>query len=143
MRKTYYDFKLLDSMTDEELHYTIESTKQEIEEVMESFKEYEEFLEEEAKLNGIPKSFIQYPKVEILVNNLANLESYIRKAENLINEYEPLNYIKDINKKRVRVNLSHLDDVSEGISIDSPIELKETSKKPIFAIKVKKLKKIG
>lgn len=92
--KTYEDFKLLEEMPDWVLVEEIAKTKQLIDDTVEAFHNLEKELEEESPL------LVNSLKVETLTKQLHNLESYIRKAENILNEYEPSKHLTKILKRR-------------------------------------------
>lgn len=92
--KTYEDFKLLEEMPDWVLVEEIAKTKQLIDDTVEAFHNLEMELEEESPL------LVNSLKVETLTKQLHNLESYIRKAENILNEYEPSKHLTKILKRR-------------------------------------------
>lgn len=92
--KTYEDFKLLEEMPDWVLVEEIAKTKQLIDDTIEAFHNLEKELEEESPL------LVNSLKVETLTKQLHNLESYIRKAENILNEYEPSKHLTKILKRR-------------------------------------------
>lgn len=92
--KTYEDFKLLEEMPDWVLVEEIAKTKQLIDDTVEAFHNLERELEEESPL------LVNSLKVETLTKQLHNLESYIRKAENILNEYEPSKHLTKILKRR-------------------------------------------
>ena len=92
--KTYEDFKLLEEMPDWVLVEEIAKTKQLIDDTVEAFHNLEMELEEESPF------LVNSLKVETLTKQLHNLESYIRKAENILNEYEPSKHLTKILKRR-------------------------------------------
>ena len=92
--KTYEDFKLLEEMPDWVLVEEIAKTKQLIDDTVEAFHNLEMELEEESPF------LVNSLKVETLTKQLHNLESYIGKAENILNEYEPSKHLTKILKRR-------------------------------------------
>lgn len=90
MNKNYYDFKNLEFKSDEELKQIIKDTEQEYVELQNYIDNYEQHLYSLFLAKEI--SYFDYtamlPKVELLVKDLANLESYIRKAGNLLYNYD-------------------------------------------------------
>lgn len=80
------DFKLLEIMTDEEIAVEIERAKEVHEEVQEQFKQLEEDMRAEC-------SFLA-PNLNILFEKLKNIEAYIRKAENLLNDWDDTRAMK-------------------------------------------------
>ena len=90
MNKSYHDFKNLEFKSDEELKQIIKDTEQEYIELQNYIDNYEQHLYSLFLAKEI--SYFDYtamlPKVELLVKDLANLESYIRKAGNLLYNYD-------------------------------------------------------
>lgn len=127
MRKTSKDFKELESMTNLELKYAIKTTKEVYDNYMDYLNEYEAMLEEEAKLNGTPKFAIAYPKLTDVTNKLSNLESYIRKAENILNEYEPSRQLQKIKKHRLLLSLGAVECYAESVESEDTTELPTNS----------------
>ena len=90
MNKNYYDFKTLEFKSDKELQQIIKDTEQEYIELQNYIDRYEQHLYELFFAKEI--SYFDYtamlPKVEVLIKDLANLESYIRKAGNLLYNFD-------------------------------------------------------
>ena len=90
MNKNYHDFRTLEFKSDEELQQIIKDTEQEYIELQNYIDNYEQHLYSLFLAKEI--SYFDYtamlPKVELLVKDLANLESYIRKAGNLLYNYD-------------------------------------------------------
>lgn len=90
MNKNYHDFRTLEFKSDEELKRIIKDTEQEYIELQNYIDNYEQHLYSLFLAKEI--SYFDYtamlPKVELLVKDLANLESYIRKAGNLLYNYD-------------------------------------------------------
>ena len=90
MNKNYHDFRTLEFKSDEEFKQIIKDTEQEYIELQNYIDNYEQHLYSLFLAKEI--SYFDYtamlPKVELLVKDLANLESYIRKAGNLLYNYD-------------------------------------------------------
>ena len=90
MNKNYHDFRTLEFKSDEELKQIIKDTEQEYIELQNYIDNYEEHLYNLFLAKEI--SYFDYqamlPKVELFVKELANIESYIRKAGNLLYNYD-------------------------------------------------------
>ena len=90
MNKNYHDFRTLEFKSDEELKQIIKDTEQEYIKLQNYIDNYEQHLYSLFLAKEI--SYFDYqamlPKVELLVKDLANLESYIRKAGNLLYNYD-------------------------------------------------------
>ena len=90
MNKNYHDFKNLEFKSDEELKQIIKDTEQEYIELQNYIDNYEQRLYSLFLAKEI--SYFDYqamlPKVELFVKELANIESYIRKAGNLLYNYD-------------------------------------------------------
>ena len=90
MNKNYYDFKTLEFKSDEELKQIINDTEQEYIELQNYIDNYEEHLYSLFLAKEI--SYFDYqamlPRIDVLVDKLSNLESYIRKAGNLLYNYD-------------------------------------------------------
>ena len=103
MNKNYYDFKTLEFKSDEELKQIIKDTEQEYIELQNYIDRYEQHLYELFLAKEI--TYFDYtamlPKVEILIKDLANLESYIRKAGNLLYNFDkPSRKFDKMNRNR-------------------------------------------
>ena len=90
MNKNYHDFRTLEFKSDEELKQIIKDTEQEYIELQNYIDNYEQHLYSLFLAKEI--SYFDYqamlPKVELFVKELANIESYIRKAGNLLYNYD-------------------------------------------------------
>ena len=90
MNKNYHDFRTLEFKSDEELKQIIKDTEQEYIELQNYIDNYEQRLYSLFLAKEI--SYFDYqamlPKVELFVKELANIESYIRKAGNLLYNYD-------------------------------------------------------
>lgn len=139
MRRTYKEFKELELMTDLALEKEIEQAKIEYDNYLDYIKQYEEQLELEAKLNGTPKFAIAYPRMEKITQTLANLESYIRKAENILNEYEPSRHLTKILKNRLILGLGVRECHAEALEDETCTEL---DLKPKISLEKPKILKI-
>lgn len=94
---SYQDFVLLEKMTDEELHLEIAKAKEVYEECQCYFNEIEREWEEQNpfKTSGLDLS--------ILLKQLHNIESYIRKAENMMHEYDNARYLVKARTQRLKI----------------------------------------
>ena len=90
MNKNYHDFRTLEFKSDEELKQIINDTEQEYIELQNYIDNYEEHLYSLFLAKEI--SYFDYqamlPRIDVLVDKLSNLESYIRKAGNLLYNYD-------------------------------------------------------
>ena len=103
MNKSYHDFKNLEFKSDEELKQIIKDTEQEYIELQNYIDNYEQHLYSLFLAKEI--SYFDYqamlPKVELFVKELANIESYIRKAGNLLyNDDKPSRKFDRMNRDR-------------------------------------------
>ncbi|MBO8161102.1 MAG: hypothetical protein H0Z24_05650 [Thermosipho sp. (in: Bacteria)] len=98
MLYTTYDFISLEKMTESQVRQEIELAKQKYEEVQEYFKMLEEMT---------PNEFLK-PDLEIHITTLKNIESYIRKAENLLNEWDSNSYIRKARKRFKTFNYNNI-----------------------------------
>ena len=90
MKKQYIDFKMLEYKSDEELKTIIEKSEEEYLALNNYIQRYEDDLEMQYKNREIDYFTYQalLPKCELLIQKLANLESYIRKASNMLYNYD-------------------------------------------------------
>lgn len=84
--KNYLDFKKLELCNETELVNIIETTQREYDELQAYMKSVEDTLQEQWEIGAI--TYFEYlsllPKVDAYINNLHNLEGYIRKASDLL-----------------------------------------------------------
>ena len=121
MNKNYYDFKTLEFKSDEELKQIIKDTEQEYIELQNYIDNYEEHLYSLFLAKEI--TYFDYqamlPKVEILIKDLANLESYIRKAGNLLYNFDkPSRKFDKMNRDRkLKFNLENKKKVTPKLKL--------------------------
>ena len=99
MMYTHIDFKKLEVMSDDELHNEIEEAKRNYIAQVEFFNEKEIEAREEAKITG---TLAVLPNIELHTQQLHNIESYIRKAENILSNLEELGYYERVAKLRTK-----------------------------------------
>ena len=121
MNKNYYDFKTLEFKSDEELKQIIKDTEQEYIELQNYIDRYEQHLYGLFLAKEI--TYFDYtamlPKVELLVKDLAKLESYIRKAGNLLYNFDkPSRKFDKMNRDRkLKFNLENKKKVTPKLKL--------------------------
>lgn len=95
----YLDFKILETMTNDELEFQIKEAKQVYIDLIEEFQTLEEEAIRYAKEN---KTIPVMPNLELHTQQLHKVESYIRKAENLLTNLEQLGYYERVAKLKTR-----------------------------------------
>ena len=111
MNKNYYDFKTLEFKSDEELKQIIKDTEQEYIELQNYIDRYEQHLYELFLAKEI--TYFDYqamlPRIDVLVDKLSNLESYIRKAGNLLYNFDKPSkrFDKMNNDRKLKFNLEN------------------------------------
>lgn len=74
---TLHDLRMLEEMTNKELQNALEEANQRIEYIQSLYEGEDD-----------KNSFKPKVKMELILMNLKNVENYIRRIENLLNEYE-------------------------------------------------------
>lgn len=74
---TLHDLRMLEEMTNKELQNALEEANQRIEYIQSLYEGEDD-----------KNSFKPKVKMELIFMNLKNVENYIRRIENLLNEYE-------------------------------------------------------
>lgn len=95
----YLDFKLLETMTNDELEFQISEAKENYIELIKEFQKLEQEAIKEAEEN---KTFPILPDLGLHTKQLHKVESYIRKAENLLTNLEQLGYYERVAKLRTK-----------------------------------------
>lgn len=89
---TQHDFTTLEFLSNINVRREIEKAKDKLEQTHVAFKQLEEEMKEEC-------SFLQ-PSLEPYFKSIANIEAYIRKAENLLKDWDSTYYTKQASKRR-------------------------------------------
>ena len=121
MKKQYIDFKMLEYKSDEELKLIIEKSEQEYIELQNYIDRYEQHLYELFLAKEI--TYFDYqamlPRIDVLVDKLSNLESYIRKAGNLLYNFDkPSKRFDKMNSdRRLKFNLENKKKVTPKLKL--------------------------
>ena len=119
--KNYLDFKYLEFKSDEELKLIIEKSEEEYLALNNYIQRYEDDLRMQYEAKEIDYFTYQalLPKVDLLIKKLANIESYIRKASNMLYNYDsPTRGFDKMNRdRRLKFNLDNKKKVTPKLQL--------------------------
>lgn len=115
------DFKYLEFKSDDELRVIIENAEEEYLALQRYIQQYEDDLRMQYEAREIDYFTYQalLPKVDLFIKDLASLESYIRKASNMLYNYDrPTRGFDKMNRDRkLKFNLGNKKKVTPKLKL--------------------------